>query len=98
MAMSSNKTIKQAVIAGLGIAFISAHTVATELNERRLTTLEVVGLPIVRQRVVLARKDTVLLPPAQAMIDFLSANGAQLLPRTHGRLRLTRPSARTRHR
>ena len=36
MAMSSNETIKQAVIAGLGIAFISAHTVATELDERRL--------------------------------------------------------------
>ncbi len=35
MAMSSNETIKQAVIAGLGIAFISAHTVATELDERR---------------------------------------------------------------
>jgi hypothetical protein len=36
----------------------------------------------------------VLLPPAQAMFDFLSAKGAQFLPRTH-RLRLTRPSART---
>jgi LysR family transcriptional regulator for metE and metH len=36
MAMSSNETIRQWVIAGLGIAFISAHTVATELDERRL--------------------------------------------------------------
>src|SRR5260221_13685246 len=49
MAMSSNETIKQAVIAGLGIAFISAHTVATELDERRLVTLDVEGLPTVRQ-------------------------------------------------
>jgi LysR family transcriptional regulator, low CO2-responsive transcriptional regulator len=96
MAMSSNETIKQAVIAGLGIAFISAHTVATELDERRLATLDVVGLPIVRQWLVLARKDKVLLPPAQAMMDFLSAKGAQFLPRTHGRLRLTRPSVRRR--
>jgi LysR family transcriptional regulator, low CO2-responsive transcriptional regulator len=96
MTMSSNETIKQAVIAGLGIAFISAHTVATELDERRLTTLDVVGLPVVRQWFVLARKDKVLLPPAQAMIDFLSAKGAQFLPRTHGRMRLTRPSPRTR--
>jgi LysR family transcriptional regulator for metE and metH len=94
MAMSSNETIKQAVIAGLGIAFISAHTVATELDERRLVTLGVEGLPIVRQWFVLSRKDKVLLPPAQAMLDFLSAQGAQFLPRTHGRLRLTRPSAR----
>jgi LysR family transcriptional regulator for metE and metH len=98
MAMSSNETIKQAVIAGLGIAFISAHTVATELDERRLVTLDVDGLPVVRQWFVLSRKDKVLLPPAQAMFDFLSAKGAQFLPRTHGRLRLTRSSARTRHR
>ncbi len=90
MAMSSNETIKQAVIAGLGIAFISAHTVATELDERRLVTLDVVGLPVVRQWFVLARKDKVLLPPARAMLEFISARGAQFLPRTHGRLRLTR--------
>ena len=96
MAMSSNETIKQAVIAGLGIAFISAHTVATELDERRLVTLDVVGLPVIRQWFVLARKDKVLLPPARAMLEFLSARGAQFLPRTHGRLRLTRSPARAR--
>ena len=96
LAMSSNETIKQAVIAGLGIAFISAHTVATELDERRLVTLDVDGLPIVRQWFALARKDKVLLPPAQAMLDFLSAKGKQFLPRTHRRLRLTRPSVRAR--
>jgi LysR family transcriptional regulator, low CO2-responsive transcriptional regulator len=95
MAMSSNETIKQAVIAGLGIAFISAHTVATELDERRLVTLDVVGLPVIRQWFVLARKDKVLLPPARAMLEFLSARGAEFLPRTNGRLRLTRSPART---
>lgn len=94
MAMSSNETIKQAVIAGLGIAFISAHTVATELDERRLVTLDLVGLPVVRQWFVLSRKDKILLPPARAMLEFLGARGAQFLPRTRGRLRLTRPSAR----
>jgi LysR family transcriptional regulator for metE and metH len=96
MTMSSNETIKQSVIAGLGIAFISAHTVATELDERRLVTLDVDGLPVIRQWFVLARKDKVLLPPAQAMLDFLSASGAQFLPRSHGRIRLTRPSVRAR--
>jgi LysR family transcriptional regulator, low CO2-responsive transcriptional regulator len=98
LVMSSNETIKQAVIAGLGIAFISAHTVATELDERRLVTLDVVGLPIVRQWFALSRKDKVLLPPARAMLDFLSARGAQFLPRTHGRIRLTRTTARGKRR
>jgi DNA-binding transcriptional LysR family regulator len=89
MEMSSNETIKQAVIAGLGIAFISAHTVATELDERRLTMLDVVGLPIVRQWFVVSRKDKVLLPPAQAMQQFLGAQGAQFLPRTLEQLKST---------
>jgi LysR family transcriptional regulator, low CO2-responsive transcriptional regulator len=47
---------------------------------------------------VLARKDKVLLPPARAMLEFLAARGAQFLPRTHGRVRLTRPTARGKRR
>jgi len=94
MAMGSNETIKQAVIAGLGIAFISAHTVATELDERRLVTLDVVGLPVIRQWFVLSRKDKILLPPARAMLDFVGARGEQFLPRSRSRLRITRPAAR----
>jgi LysR family transcriptional regulator for metE and metH len=80
MEMSSNETIKQAVIAGLGIAFISAHTVATELEDGRLVTLDVAGLPVVRQWFIVRRKDKVLLPPAQAMLDFLIAEGTRFLP------------------
>ena len=36
MELGSNETIKQAVMAGLGVALISAHTVAAEIAERRL--------------------------------------------------------------
>ena len=49
MEMNCNETIKQAVIAGLGIAFISLHTVASELADGRLVVLDVAGLPIMRQ-------------------------------------------------
>lgn len=94
MSMSSNETIKQAVIAGLGIAFISAHTVATELDERRLVVLDVEGLPVLRKWFVVNRNDKVLLPPAQAMLDFLAAKGSRFLPQTIGRTRLTRTSVR----
>jgi LysR family transcriptional regulator, low CO2-responsive transcriptional regulator len=92
MEMASNETIKQAVIAGLGIAFISAHTVATELDERRLVILDVEGLPVIRQWFVVTRQDKVLLPPAQAMLEFLKAEGSHFLPRSQGRVRLTRAS------
>ena len=47
--MGSNETIKQSVMAGLGLAVISAHTCLTELAEGKLVALPVVGLPLVRQ-------------------------------------------------
>lgn len=84
MEMSSNETIKQAVIAGLGVAFISAHTVASELADGRLVILDVGGLPIVRQWYAIRRSDKLLLPPAQAMFDFLGAEGSNYLPEVPG--------------
>ncbi|MBI1217932.1 MAG: LysR family transcriptional regulator [Rhodobacteraceae bacterium] len=46
--MGSNETIKQAVIAGLGIALLSLHTVMDELHAGRLVLIDAPGLPIVR--------------------------------------------------
>jgi LysR family transcriptional regulator for metE and metH len=80
MEISSNETIKQAVMAGLGIALISAHTVFSELAEGRLVALAVAGTPIVRHWYLVRRSDKRLLPAPQAMWDFLTANGAAFLP------------------
>lgn len=44
--MDSNETIKPAVMAGLGVAFISGHTVTEELRSGRLVALPADGLPI----------------------------------------------------
>jgi LysR family transcriptional regulator, low CO2-responsive transcriptional regulator len=81
MEMDSNETIKQAVIAGLGIAFISQHTVAHELRQRRLVSLKVLGLPVMRQWHAIRRADKILLPPALAMLDFLGREGSRYLPK-----------------
>ena len=81
MEMDSNETIKQAVIAGLGIAFISKHTVSNELQSRRLVALKVVGLPVMREWHAIRRADKVLLPPARAMLDFLGEEGSRYLPK-----------------
>lgn len=78
--MDSNETIKQAVMAGLGIAFISAHTVAYEVAERRLAVLDIVGLPIRRQWFWVTRRDRVITPALAAFQDFLSKRGATFLP------------------
>lgn len=80
MEIDSNETIKQAVMAGLGIAFISGHTVALEIQHGRLAALDVAGLPMVRQWFVVRRVDKHLLPPAQALLEFLSREAGRFLP------------------
>lgn len=80
MEIGSNETIKQAVMAGLGIALISAHTVAPELHDGRIAMLDVEGLPVMRQWFVVRRRNKQLLPASQALWDFLAASGAGFLP------------------
>ncbi len=84
MEIGSNETIKQAVIAGLGLTFISAHTVAAEVEDRRLVVLDVVGLPLWRRWYVvrLARKKA--MPATRALIDFVRARGGAFLPSIPG--------------
>jgi DNA-binding transcriptional LysR family regulator len=41
MEMASNETIKQAVMAGMGVSFISRHTIDLELQTQRLVVLDV---------------------------------------------------------
>jgi DNA-binding transcriptional LysR family regulator len=76
----SHETIKQAVMAGLGVAFTSAHTVATELADGRLIVLDVAGLPVVRQWHLVRRKDKLLLPPARRRWSS-TAEGGRFLPK-----------------
>ena len=80
MELGSNETIKQAVMAGLGVALISAHTVAAEIAEQRLVMLDVEGLPIVRQWFLLNAAHRPLTPGAAAFRDFALRRGAEFLP------------------
>ncbi len=78
--LGGNETIKQAVMAGLGIALISAHTVAVELADARLVALDVTGLPVVRQWFIVRQQSKRLLPAAQELWDFFAISGARYLP------------------
>lgn len=80
MEMGSNETIKQAVMAGLGIALISAHTVSIELEEKRLVLLDVEGFPIERNWQVIRRSQKRLMPAGRALWDFMIVNGQDFLP------------------
>ncbi|MFO1184601.1 MAG: LysR family transcriptional regulator [Bauldia sp.] len=79
----SNETIKQGVMAGLGIAPISGHTVAAELTDGRLVALDVEGFPVRRQWYVVHRSDRTLSPSAASFLDFLVSRGADFLPPPH---------------
>jgi DNA-binding transcriptional LysR family regulator len=84
MEISSNETIKQAVMAGMGIAFLSAHTAAAEIDDGRLAIVDVTGLPAVRQWFVVRRREKRLLPAGQALWDHLATSGAGFLPVVRG--------------
>ena len=77
--MSSNETIKQAVMADMGIAFLSEHTAGLELQARRLARLRVKDTPVLRHWYFVHRTDKRLLPAARAFRDFLLAEGARLI-------------------
>ncbi|MEQ1695646.1 MAG: LysR family transcriptional regulator [Hyphomicrobiaceae bacterium] len=80
MEISSNETIKQAVMAGLGIAVISAHTISAELEANRLVTLDVVGTPLMRQWFVVRHANKHLMPPSLALWGFFLGDGLRFLP------------------
>lgn len=78
--MDSNETIKQAVIAGLGIAFISAHTIEQDLELGKLVLLDVVDMPIRRQWFLVSRLDRLETPVMKSFAEFLVTTGPQHMP------------------
>lgn len=76
----SNETIKQAVMAGMGVAFISAHTIAMEVEIGRLMVLDVIGTPVVRQWFTVRRADRAPSPAMEAFESFASNRGQDFLP------------------
>ena len=68
------------MIAGLGIAFISGHTIASEIQDGRLVVLDVAGLTEIRHWFVVRPAAKRLMPAAGALRDFLVAEGRRFLP------------------
>lgn len=78
--MGSNETIKQAVIANLGIAMISQHTVTEEIRAGRLVFVNAPGLPIERHWYLLHRQDFHLPETHQTVRNFVLGLKAEYLP------------------
>jgi DNA-binding transcriptional LysR family regulator len=75
MEMPSNESIKQAVIAGMGISFLSLHTVGLELRNGLMRVLPVEGTPLMRAWHVVHLRAKVLSPAAEAFRYFILEHG-----------------------
>ena len=79
--LTSNDTIKQGVIAGLGLGFISYHTAGVEVSRGELVALDVIGLPLVRRWNVVHARNRPFGEAAGVLRSFIVGSGADLIAR-----------------
>ncbi|WP_022975255.1 LysR family transcriptional regulator [Nevskia ramosa] len=84
MEMSSNETIKQAVIANMGLTILSQHTLVLELQAGQLKLLDVVGMPLKRAWHVVSLGAMSLSPAAEAFRYFVLERGEAMLAELFG--------------
>jgi len=82
--MSSNENIKQAVMARMGIAVISRHTLHLELLAGRIVELDVQGMPEMRSWRVVQLKGRELSPAARQFRAFIKKRGPKLMRELFG--------------
>jgi LysR family transcriptional regulator, low CO2-responsive transcriptional regulator len=79
MEMSSNETIKQAVMAGMGLSFLSLHTIGLEMRHGLIDIVEVEGTPIMRTWNLVHLLSKLLSPAAEAFRYFILEQGETYL-------------------
>ena len=88
MELQSNDAIKQAVMANLGLGFLSLHTIALELQTKKLCVLQVNGAPLVRAWNVVHPLSKLLSPAAEAFRYFVLEHAETDLAARFGELKL----------
>ncbi len=79
MEIPSNETIKQAVMAGMGLSFVSLRTTRQEIAAGHLALLDVQGLPLIRHWYITHLKNKRLSPAALEFERFLLDEGGPLV-------------------
>ncbi|HEX7124317.1 MAG TPA: selenium metabolism-associated LysR family transcriptional regulator [Thermodesulfobacteriota bacterium] len=69
--MGSTEAIRQAVLAGLGPAFLSRRAVVNDLEQGRLVEVKVPGLALEREFFIATQRGRTRSPVAQAFLEFL---------------------------
>jgi LysR family transcriptional regulator, low CO2-responsive transcriptional regulator len=81
--LGSNETIKQAVMAGMGVSLISLHTLLLELRTGEIALLDVNGTPVERTWQVVHLRTKQLSPTCAAFRRFLLEHVAPYLEREY---------------
>ena len=84
MEMASNETIKQAVMAGMGVSFLSLHTIGLERRAGLLAVPVVEGLPVLKRWYVVNTLSKTLSPAAEAFRYFILEECERFLAREYG--------------
>jgi DNA-binding transcriptional LysR family regulator len=84
MEMPSNETIKQAVMAGIGISFLSLHTIGIELKAGLIAVPDIEDLPVLRRWYVVNTLAKTLSPAAEAFRYFILEEAERYLAREYG--------------
>jgi DNA-binding transcriptional LysR family regulator len=79
MEMPSNETIKQAVMAGMGLSFLSTRTLRHELASGHVALVDVQGLPPAGNWYVTHLRQKKLSPAARCFKEFLIEQGGALM-------------------
>jgi DNA-binding transcriptional LysR family regulator len=75
--LSSSEAIKQGVMAGLGLAVLSLHSLSLEIAAKKLVVLDVEGFPLRRRWYAVHRKSKRLSRAAQTFLDYLREEGEE---------------------
>ena len=75
MEMGSSEAIKQAVMANMGVSFLSEHILALELANGLITVPKVEGLPLMRHWHIVSAACKQLSPAATAFRQFVLSEG-----------------------
>jgi DNA-binding transcriptional LysR family regulator len=81
--LGSNETIKQAVMAGMGVSLLSLHTLALELRAGEIALLDVSGTPIERTWQIVHLTSKQLSPTCVAFRRFMLEHAEPFLEREY---------------
>ena len=79
MELGSSEALKQAVMAGLGIAVLSLHSVQLERDVNKLTVLDVEGFPLKRRWYAVHLKGKKLSLVARTFLDYILEESNKVL-------------------